>query len=65
MNKGEAQTKSGKRRAQVKELTRQTRELTSAEKKKIKGGVIRSVGNRDGGGPSSAAQPLDPTGQSN
>jgi len=42
------QTES-KRRTQVNDLSRSEQELSKEEQEKVKGGVIRSVGNRDGG----------------
>ena len=38
-----------KRRTQVNDLPQSEEELSKEEQKKVKGGVIRSVGNRDGG----------------
>ena len=38
-----------KRRTEVKDLSRAEEELSKEEQKNVKGGVIRSVGGRDGG----------------
>ena len=45
----------GRGRVTVNKLEQSTKELSAQEQKKVKGGVIRSVGNRDGGGTNAAA----------